>query len=146
MTRSSRPHLVNAAQTALAVAVFTLAASCSTPVALRGQSARQYINIAPTTGGAPVLTGYQFDLLPQAEASECATPGTRYEVAVVGMEGEPSLGELAAAHKILSTTEGADLLLVSRSSGTTEPNGRSCGKVVGRPVRLRTADFGKETK
>ncbi|MBM4377679.1 MAG: hypothetical protein FJ095_21610 [Deltaproteobacteria bacterium] len=103
------------------------------------KSANHYNSLQPT-GSAPLLTGYQFDLGEVVSAEACAEPNTTYQVALAGVSGSPSLGELAAAHAALAKQKDADLLLVIRSEGTRSDS-KSCGTFVGRAVKLRTTDL-----
>lgn len=143
-TRAPRGSFSRVPSSVISLGVASLlglaATGCDVAVPRPGlRSANQYASVQPV-GGSPVLTGYQFDLMKRVEAEACAEGYTTYNVAIAGLSGEPSLGELAAAHEALGALKDADMLLVIRSHGS-EVNGRHCGSIVARGVKFRTADF-----
>lgn len=136
------PHLISPNVRSLAcLAVVTLTSTgCMKGPDLRAvAAASQYVSVQPT-GSAPILTGYHFDLLEHVEGAACAERNTRYTVALTGVQGSPTLGELAAGQAALAKLKDADMLLVIRSSASTQ-NGKECGVLYGRGVRLRTIDL-----
>ena len=123
------------------IAMTMLAAStaaCELPPQ-NARSANQYVSMQPS-GNPPVLTGYQFELGKQVTAEACAEPNTRYEVALAGVSGSPSLGELAAAREALTKLGDADMLLVIHSTGARVGT-KECGEITGRGIKLRAIDL-----
>jgi len=99
-------------------------------------SATQFASVQPAETRLPILSAYEIELGEPATAEACADPNTRYEVALAGVSGSVTTGELAAAREALSKLKDADMLLLIHSAGKVT-DGKSCGTVHGRGVRLR---------
>jgi multidrug efflux pump subunit AcrA (membrane-fusion protein) len=121
-------------------AVWPLAVGVSGCGAFQYGAQNAHFSLAPNV---EFLTAMQFDMLAKPlRAMKCAAPGTAYSVTVLGTTRPLSRGEQAAALEALQSTAGtADVLLVSRSVGSVNEKGESCGKIWGRGLKLRARDF-----
>lgn len=101
----------------------------------------QHANFLPEAK-LEVQTIMQLDMLPEAlHAKACAEQKTMYDATVLGTEKSLSRGERAAVITALEAMEGkADVFYLTRSWGTTDNTGKSCGEVWGRGIRLRLKD------
>ena len=101
----------------------------------------QHANFLPEAK-LEVQTIMQLDMLPEAlHAKACADQKTMYSATILGTEKSLSRGERAAVITALEAMEGkADVFYLTRSWGTTDDTGKSCGEVWGRGIRLRLRD------
>ena len=112
MTSSPRTLRSRPATCVALTIVAASTAACELP-SQGAKFANQYVSMQPT-GSPPILTGYQFELGKKVSADACAEPNTHYQVALVGVNGSPSLGELAAAREAMTMLGDADMLLVGQ--------------------------------
>ena len=142
MTSSPRTLRSRPATCVALTIVAASTAACELP-SQGAKFANQYVSMQPT-GSPPILTGYQFELGKKVSADACAEPNTHYQVALVGVNGSPSLGELAAAREAMTMLGDADMLLVIHSRGA-RVNGKACGEITGRAIKLRAIDLPVDT-
>jgi hypothetical protein len=137
-TRSSfSSNAIRLALSTTVVAMTPLLGGCGLAI----KEGAQHAHFLPETK-LEVQTVMQLDMLPEPlHAKACAEPKTMYDVTVLGTEKSLSRGERAAALEALNTMEGkADVFYLTRSWGSLDDSGKSCGEVWGRGIRLRLRD------